>query len=142
MKDRIELGAPARRERLTRPFKQTGVNWSRAQTGFGCEDVIISRASNSAQSRGDHSVDLKYALHETDEIAAALLDRVVWQTTFVNRQNNEESDPVAGSRLQREFLRGRQHVAVSRAFERRLANAAVGQIQPFHQTHTDFFSCV
>src|SRR5580704_7605190 len=104
MKDRIELGAPARRERLTRPFQQTGVNRSRARTAFGCEDVIISRASNSAQGRGDHSVDLKYALDETDEIAAALFDRIVWQTAFVNRQNNEEADPVAGSRLQREVF--------------------------------------
>ena len=81
-------------------------------------------------------------MDETDEIAAALFDRIVWQTVFVNRQNNEESDPVAGPRLQRQFLRGRQHVAVSRAFERLLADAAVGQIQPFHQTHTDFFRCV
>src|ERR1700732_5308745 len=137
MKDRIELGAPARRERLTRPFKQTGVNWSRAQTGVGCEDVIISRASNSAQGRGDHCVDLKYALHETDEIAAALFDRVVWQTAFVNRQDNEKSEPVAGSRLQREFLRGRQLAAFSRPFERLLANAAIGQIQPTHQVGAD-----
>src|ERR1700754_3359103 len=99
MKGGIDLGAPPRRGRLARRFEQTGVNRSRVRTGFGREDVIVGRDSNSAQGRGDHSVDLKYALHEPDEILAALFDRVVRQAVFVNRQDNEESDPVAGSRL-------------------------------------------
>src|ERR1700733_243237 len=84
MKSRIDFAAPARRGWLIRRFQQTGVDRPRARTGLRRKDVIVSRDLNSAQGRGDHSVGLKYALHEADKIAAALLDRVVRQAAFIN----------------------------------------------------------
>ncbi len=65
----------------------------------GLKEIEIEAGScacgGSGKDRLDHILDAKHALHETDQVAAALVDGFAGETGLVDRQHDKEGVPLA-----------------------------------------------
>ena len=81
------------------------------------------------EDRIHQQVDLEHALHEADEIGAALLDGPVRRVRPVDRQNDKEPAAAACGGLQCEAFRGGKLIGIAGPLERVLAHSAVAQVE-------------
>ena len=66
-----------------------------------------TRNRHSIDNAVDHDADLKHPLHETDQIASALLGGVVREAPLENRQHDEEAGAIAVATVENKFWTSR-----------------------------------